>query len=507
MIRSFMAYSELFRAAVEAAGEAIVITSTDLEAPGPVIEYVNPAFTRMTGYRLQEVLGRTPRMLQGPKTDRAVLDRLKAELKANGTFSGETVNYRKDGSAYVIQLVITPMRDDAGRFIHWLAVQRDVTRKRHIEIALAENEAWLRQALDIGLMGVWDANLQTGEMRWSEGIYAALGYGQDEIRPDFDTFLSHAHPEDRTGIEAVLRQSLGQRQVFAHTLRFIRRDGSIGWCEARALYEYAADGRAARIIGVVADITKRRDTEQRLQELQRELIHASRLSAVGTMASTLAHEINQPLTAVTSYVETARQMLAAPDRETLDVVATALDKAASEAVRAGQIVHRLRDFVSRGETDKRIEFLPEVIDEAAALALSGGKEKAVQIIRKFDHRSPLVLADRVQIQQVLVNLIRNAVEAMASCWRRQLTICSRRRSDGMVEVSIADTGTGVAPEIVEQLFQPFVSTKREGMGLGLSISRTIVEAHGGRMWAEPNKGGGAVFRFTLPQADPEADDG
>lgn len=505
MIRSCSAYSGMFKAAVEAAGEAIVITSPDLEAPGPVIEYVNPAFTHMTGYAPQEVLGKTPRMFQGPRTDRAILDRLKTELKATGTFSGEAINYRKDGSEYVLQWVITPMRDEAGRIIHWLAVQRDVTEQRRIRIALAENEAWLRQALDIGLMGYWDVVLQTGEMRWSEGIYGALGYEPGEIQPNFGTFISHVHPEDRIGVEAVLLQGLDRRQVFAHVFRFIRRNGSVGWCEARALYEYVADGQAERMIGVVADISKRRDTEQRLQELQRELIHASRLSAVGTMASTLAHEVNQPLTAVTSYVETARQMLAVPDRETLEVVGTALDKAASEAVRAGQIVHRLRDFVSRGETDKRIEFLPEMIDEAAALALSGGKEKAVQIVKKLDRRASRVLADRVQIQQVLVNLIRNAIEAMASSWRRQLTISSCQNSDGMVEVSIADTGTGLAAEIAEQLFQPFVSTKREGMGLGLSISRTIIEAHGGRMWAEPNKDGGAVFRFTVPQAGREAD--
>jgi two-component system sensor kinase FixL len=174
-----------------------------------------------------------------------------------------------------------------------------------------------------------------------------------------------------------------------------------------------------------------------------------------------------------------------------------MDKATEQALRAGQIIRRLRDFVSRGETERRVEHLAKLIEEASALALVGAKEHGIRVTFRLDPRADMVLADRVQIQQVLLNLMRNAVDAMVQSARRELTISSRALPDDFVEIAVADTGPGIAPEIAGQLFQPFVTTKAEGMGVGLSISRTIVETHGGRIWAEPNHGEGTIFHFTL----------
>jgi two-component system sensor kinase FixL len=247
--------------------------------------------------------------------------------------------------------------------------------------------------------------------------------------------------------------------------------------------------------GFVRDLSERQVAEARLQELQSELVHISRLTAMGEMASTLAHEINQPLSAIANYLKGSRRLLegnddAAPVRE-------AMDKATEQALRAGDIIRRLRDFVSRGETERRAESLPKLIEEAGALALVGAKEHDVRVRFLFDPAAELVMADRVQIQQVLLNLMRNAVEAMGESPRRELTLQTALCDGGMVEVAVADTGPGLADEVAQQLFQPFVTTKRQGMGVGLSISRTIVDAHGGRIWAEKNVGGGTVFRFTL----------
>jgi two-component system sensor kinase FixL len=216
---------------------------------------------------------------------------------------------------------------------------------------------------------------------------------------------------------------------------------------------------------------------------------------MGEMASTLAHEINQPLSAIANYLKGSRRLLegneaAAPVRE-------AMEKANEQALRAGEIIRRLRDFVSRGETERRVESLPKLIEEASALALVGAKEHDVRVRFAFDPEADLVMADRVQIQQVLLNLMRNAIEAMAASPRRELTLTTSLLRDRMVEVAVADTGPGLADEVTRQLFQPFVTTKRHGMGVGLSISRTIVDAHGGKITAEPNPGGGTVFRFTL----------
>lgn len=249
--------------------------------------------------------------------------------------------------------------------------------------------------------------------------------------------------------------------------------------------------------GFVRDLTERQETEARLQELQSELVHISRLTAMGEMASTLAHELNQPLSAIANYIKGSRRLIADHTDETAARLRDAMDKAGDQALRAGQIIRRLRDFVARGETERRVESLPRLVEEASALALVGAKEFGIDVRFAFDPAADLVLADRVQIQQVILNLIRNGIEAMAPMQARRLSMATHLGSDGFVVVSVADTGEGISEDVANQLFQPFVTTKRHGMGVGLSISRTIIEAHGGRIWAEPTPGGGATFRFTL----------
>lgn len=249
--------------------------------------------------------------------------------------------------------------------------------------------------------------------------------------------------------------------------------------------------------GFVRDLTERQQAEIRLKELQNELAHVSRISAMGTMASSLAHELNQPLTAVANYLEAARDLLAEPGVEDIAIVREALDDAARQSVRAGQIVRGLRDFIGRGDTEKRIESLGRLVSEANALALIGIREMDVDVDIQLDPQADRVLVDRVQVQQILVNLIRNALEAMTEGPKRLLTIRTRRISHDQVRVSVADSGSGIAPEIRERLFQPFLSTKNDGMGLGLSICQTILEAQGGSIWAEAAPGGGTIFSFTL----------
>jgi two-component system sensor kinase FixL len=249
--------------------------------------------------------------------------------------------------------------------------------------------------------------------------------------------------------------------------------------------------------GFIRDLTERQQTEARLQELQSELVHISRLTAMGEMASALAHELNQPLSAIANYMKGSRRLLENSSDDRSALLRNAMDKAAEQALRAGQIIRRLRDFVARGESERRVESVKKLVEEASALALVGAKDLGVRVRFQLDPTVDLVLADKVQIQQVLLNLLRNAVEAMESSQRRELVISTSSERDGMIAISVADTGPGIAPEIMSQLFQPFVTNKPHGMGVGLSISRTIVEAHGGQIGVEPNPGGGTIFRFTL----------
>ena len=222
---------------------------------------------------------------------------------------------------------------------------------------------------------------------------------------------------------------------------------------------------------------------------------------MGEMASTLAHELNQPLAAIANYLQGSRRLLRDSPDERAALVLDALDKAAEQAVRAGDVIQRLRDFVSRGETERRIESISKLIEEASALALVGVKELGVRVTMQFDPKADLVLADRVQIQQVVVNLLRNAIDAMRGARPAELKVRVALEPPGFTVISVSDTGSGIGEEVRGRLFEPFMTTKKEGMGVGLSICRTIVEAHGGSIKGENNPGPGATFSFTLPLAE------
>lgn len=245
-----------------------------------------------------------------------------------------------------------------------------------------------------------------------------------------------------------------------------------------------------------------RDAQDRqLDEVRSELIHVSRLTELGQMVSGLAHEVNQPLTAVGSYMRAGRRLLQAGDAAKAD---EALQKAADQVTRASQVIQRLRQFVKKADNQQSAEDIRRVVEEAAALALLGSDGRGVRLEMDLAANTSLVLIDKVQIQQVLLNLIRNAVEAMHASPRRELLIRTSIAADRMVEVSVADSGPGLAQDVRERLFQPFVTTKAAGMGVGLSICRGIVEAHGGRMWLADKAEGGADFHFTLPVAGSDA---
>jgi two-component system sensor kinase FixL len=255
-------------------------------------------------------------------------------------------------------------------------------------------------------------------------------------------------------------------------------------------------------VGIIHDLTSRNATTRRMQDLQSELLHVSRLSAMGQMTAAIAHELNQPLTAILNYINAARRTVAAIDHEQCGRVAELIEKAAEQTSRAGQIIRQLRDFVEKRETARVEADLNTVIEEAINLAAVHSADANVKLEVMLEPSLPLVRIDEIQVQQVVINLVRNSIEAMQHMARRELRISTRADGDDGVEVIVSDTGPGLPQEVSSRLFHPFVTTKEKGMGIGLSICRSIIEAHDGRIWATPNEKGGVSFHFRLLAMEP-----
>ncbi|MBY0381757.1 MAG: PAS domain S-box protein [Xanthobacteraceae bacterium] len=372
----------------------------------------------------------------------------------------------------------------------------DIEKDNQIE----ESERHLRLILDT----IPDAMIvidQQGIMQFfSSAAERQFGYSASEA---IGKNVSVLMPEpDRTRHDGYVAryQATGERRIIGigRVVTGQRKDGTT--FPMHLTVGEMSSGDEPYFTGFVRDLTEQQQTQARLQELQSELVHISRLSAMGEMASALAHELNQPLSAISNYMKGSRRLLAESSDPKAEQIMVALERAADQAIRAGQIIRRLRSFVARDETEKRIESLSKLMEEAGALGLTGAREQDVRIRFKLDPKHDAVLADRVQIQQVLVNLFRNALEAMANSATRELVASNTATDDDMIEITVSDTGQGFDADVMSNLFQPFFTTKETGMGVGLSISRTIIEAHGGRMWAENNMPSGATFHFTLPSA-------
>ena len=365
-------------------------------------------------------------------------------------------------------------------------------------------EAHLRSILETAPDAIIVIDVKGYMLSFSASAERMFGYSEAEVVGENVSMLMPSPDRERHDgyLERYMRT--GERRIIGigRVLTARHRDGTTFPIELSVGEARIGDDRV--FTGFIRDLTERQQAELRIHDLQSVLAHVQRVSEMGTLATSLAHELNQPLTAIANYVETARDLLQQrPDEETLSIVREALSECASQSVRAGQIVRRLRDFISRGETEQRIESLQRLVTEASALALVGAGDQDLEVDVQLDPTADKVLVDRIQIQQVVLNLIRNAIEAMEESAVKRLMIYSEREAGGFIRLTVADSGPGLSEEVAERLFEPFRSTKATGMGLGLSISATIVSAHGGRIWADPSKLGGTAFHFTIVDADSE----
>lgn len=430
-----------------------------------------------------------------------------AALARGGPYDVSFRAVGSDGKVHWLRSRGQVLVDEAANPVLLRGIVISVDEQKKLEEELRARESHLQSILDcipegmivIDELGIMHSFSPTAERLFGYSANQVIGKNVKMLMPEPDRSRHDSY---------LLRYRLtGERRIIGigRVVTGKRRDGSVFPMKLSVGEMRSAD--RVFFTGFVSDLTERRQTQLRIEELQSELAQVSRLTAMGEMASALAHELNQPLAAISNYVKGCRRLLDQADPAALPRVNEALDKASEQAIRAGQIIRRLRDFVSRGETERRLEAVPRLIDEAAALALVGGRENGITIRYDVRPNIPPVLVDRVQIQQVLVNLFLNAFDAMLEAPRRELSISALQISDGMIEIDVADTGPGIAEDVADRLFQPFVTTKHTGMGVGLSISRTIIESHGGKLWVERNAEGGATFRLTLPAADSGDEDG
>jgi len=480
---------------VEARLQALERTNVLIREREGTITFWSQGMVQLYGFSAAQAVGQPAHQLL--KTEfPGGLEGPEAVLMERGEWAGAVVQRHQNGEVVIAGTQWSLWRGADRTAV--TEVYNDVSAStRRVMQDLIAGEAHLKSILET----VPDAMIVIDEhgtvKSFSPAAERLFGYGaHDVIGQNVKMLMPSPYRENHDSyIERYART--GEKRIIGIGRLVVgeRRDGSTFPMDL-AVGEMSSGGRRY-YTAFIRDLTQRQRTEARLQELQSELVHISRLSAMGEMASALAHELNQPLAALTNYLKGSRRLLDRRGDKDITVIRDALEKAGEQSLRAGEIIRRLRDFVGHGEVEKRVESIKKLVEEASALALVGAKERGIRVNFLFDSAADLVLVDKVQIQQVLLNLMRNAMEAMDESERREILLSTTAAADDLLTVNVADTGPGISQELALQLFRPFVTTKPHGMGVGLSISRTIIESHGGRIWIEPNPGGGAIFRFTL----------
>jgi len=492
------------RGAFEEGMLAAIAESASAAIVGHTLDGVVTAWNRgaeeLYGYTAEEIVGRSISAIM-PASRAAEMNKiLECVRRGEAVSRTDTERRHKDGHILQVALAVSPIRDGTGKIVGVSKIAYDITDRKHTEIELQAREAHLRAILETVPDSIVAIDQRGFIASFSPSAERQFGYAAEEvIGKNVSMLMPTPYREAHDGyLQRYL--TTGERRIIGIGRIVVgrRKDGSTFPMEL-AVGEVVL-GPVRQFIGFIRDLTERQRTERRLQEVQAELMHVSRLSAMGQMGAALAHELNQPLTAIINYAQAGRRLSESSAGQIPARVAEVMEKAAQQANRAGQIIRRLRQFVEKGTTEHRPEDINKVVEEASALALVGAKETGIRVSLALSAELPPVAIDKIQVQQVVLNLVRNAVEAMTQSSERRLVITTERTGDDMVSVSVNDTGPGLAEPVMRQLFQPFVTTKEKGMGIGLSICRSIVDAHGGRIAAHANGERGTRFVFTLPVA-------
>jgi PAS domain S-box-containing protein len=378
------------------------------------------------------------------------------------------------------------------------ALREQLTERRRAEEELRRSEAYLAEGQRISHTGSWGWNVATGELFWSREHFRICGFDPETAKPSYPMFLERIHPKDRLFVEQTLDRAVRERSDLEMDYRIVLTDGSTKYLQSLGHPVIRESGDLVEFVGTVMDVTERKRAEEALREAQAELTHVTRVTTLGEMTASIAHEINQPLAAVVNNASACLRWLAGqvPNLEEARQSAALI---IADGHRAGEIISRIRALAKKAPPQKDWVNINETILEVIALARSEVQGNRVSLQTQLSDDVPLIVGDRIQLQQVILNLITNAIEAMSGVDERSRVVqvgSSKDESQG-VRVAVRDSGPGLDPKSLDHLFTAFYTTKPQGMGMGLAISRSIIEAHGGRLWAVPNDGPGATFQFTL----------
>jgi two-component system, LuxR family, sensor kinase FixL len=487
-----------FRSLLDAAVDAIIV----IDHLGQ-IEQFSLSAERIFGYPADEVIGRNVAMLMpGPYQDEhdRYIERYSETREARIIGIGREVRaQRKDGTIFPCELAVGQVAGVVPpRFIGFI---RDITLRKQADERLRRSESELRLAQELANLGNYVIHLDHSEPDYySPQLHRILGIASMDANVPLNTMLRlWVHPGDREKLDGAITELQSKTGACDVEYRIVRNDGTTRYLHHIAQVTRDVQGAPLKHVGTIHDVTDRRQTEDEARQLQERLTHFSRLSTMGEMAAGLAHEINQPLSAITMYAQACQRFMRSSTRDDADVL-EALEQISAQALRAGEVIRRLRQFVKNREVKREPVDCGRLLDDLRTLAETDARLHNVRLRIDAEDDLPTVYADPIQLQQVVLNLVRNAIDAMSDApeTRREVVLSTRLSPEGEIEIVVADHGSGLAPEAAEHLFNPFFTTKSGGTGLGLAISRSIVRAHGGRLWHTPNEGMGARFHFTLP---------
>jgi PAS domain S-box-containing protein len=469
-------------------------------SPDGAVEYFNERWLAYTGLTLEQARGWGFIDAYHPD-DRASV----RNFAALGTRHGAAANDLKtearlrgvDGTYRWFLGSVVALRDEAGNIVRWYGTTIDIEDRKRAEDALRRNEAYLAEAQRLSVTGSFGWRVNSRDIVWSEETYRIFGLDR-ALKPTLDLTLQHVHPDDRERVQHEIRRVAEGHHDFDVEHRLLMPNGVVKYLHIRS-HRVKSEWGDEEVVGAVMDITAAREAQEALHAAQAELARVTRLTVLGVMGASIAHEVSQPLAAVVTSAGACLRWL---DRETpdLDAARGAVKRIVKDGTRAGEVIRSVRALSNKADPQRAPLDINDVINEVIGLVRRELVSHRVSLRTELMPFLPMVLANRVQLQQVIINLVINGIEAMEAVMDRprELAIRSCRDEGDQVSISVTDSGVGISAENAERLFGAFVTTKSEGMGMGLSICRSIIQAHGGSIWVEPNLTEGAVFHFTLP---------